>query len=215
MISIVCPSRGRPIQARRMYGSALNTARGEVEVKFYLNNDDPKITAYDVPSVTGPDMPTAWSWNKLALESRGELIVLGGDDTIFKTVGWDDRLREEMWPDGIGVLAFNDLRSKGAAPHTCVSRKWIDTLGYFCPFWFHHWYVDTWNVDIAKRINRFKWLEDVVLEHMTFKNNKASMDDTYRRIRDSWIAGRDQAIWAATERYRAADAEVLRKCVSS
>ena len=46
MISISCPSRGRPELAKRMIETALDTAENEVEFLIYLNDDDPTLEQY-------------------------------------------------------------------------------------------------------------------------------------------------------------------------
>jgi hypothetical protein len=42
MISLCCPSRGRPKLAKRLVDTALATAEHDVEFLFYLNQDDSK-----------------------------------------------------------------------------------------------------------------------------------------------------------------------------
>ena len=47
MISICCPSRGRPTLAKRMAESAINTAKNKnIEILFYLNDDDTELENY-------------------------------------------------------------------------------------------------------------------------------------------------------------------------
>ena len=47
-ITICCPSRGRPELAQRMVLIALKIADDPklIDIKFYLNNDDPTLPAY-------------------------------------------------------------------------------------------------------------------------------------------------------------------------
>jgi hypothetical protein len=46
MISVVCPSRGRPQLAKRMIDSLLKNPGCEVEILLYLNEDDSKLQEY-------------------------------------------------------------------------------------------------------------------------------------------------------------------------
>ena len=46
MISLSCPSRGRPQLAKRMIDTAYDTAAGDIEFLIYLNNDDPALEEY-------------------------------------------------------------------------------------------------------------------------------------------------------------------------
>ena len=40
MISLLCPTRGRPNQAERLLKSFLNTQKNENQILFYVANDD-------------------------------------------------------------------------------------------------------------------------------------------------------------------------------
>jgi hypothetical protein len=48
MISICCPSRGRPELAMRMINTVYNTVsdKSKIEFLFYLNDDDPTLEQY-------------------------------------------------------------------------------------------------------------------------------------------------------------------------
>ena len=65
MISICCPSRGRPEYAKRLYDSILDTAEAEIEFLLYLNDDDPDLDKYfeefkdtEVDPIVGKDQST-------------------------------------------------------------------------------------------------------------------------------------------------------------
>ena len=75
MISFSCPSRGRPELAKRLVETAESTAKHDVEILFYLNDDDPKLAQYkdllDKKYYTvGPNQSTCYSWNILANKSK-------------------------------------------------------------------------------------------------------------------------------------------------
>ena len=46
MISFSCPSRGRPKLAKRLVDTAQEFVKHEVEILFYLNNDDSTLEEY-------------------------------------------------------------------------------------------------------------------------------------------------------------------------
>ena len=46
MISVLVPSRHRPELAKRLLDSINDTKKSAVEVKFYLNDNDPTIEKY-------------------------------------------------------------------------------------------------------------------------------------------------------------------------
>jgi hypothetical protein len=69
MISICCPTRGRPDRFVQMLSSAFATAEGDVEIVARLDDDDPSANAYPkdprVTYITGP-RPAMMSslWNE-------------------------------------------------------------------------------------------------------------------------------------------------------
>ena len=119
MISICVPSRGRPEMAMTMLQSVIDTAE-DYEVLFYLNNDDPLASQYLHPDYMqlarnarvinyyGDDQPTAKSWNFLAEKAKGDYIMLGSDDILFRTQDWDKRIQEDK--DRVAVYSVNDGR---------------------------------------------------------------------------------------------------------
>ncbi len=225
IIDILCPTRGRPHLARRMYDSVCKTAKdpSKVRVWFYLSDNDPELFGYDDAfigvvhwhNVHGKDGPTSWLWNVLATEaydSGGNLFLLIGDDVIFETEGWDEIYRETAgkYPDGIFVLAPNDGRGTGV-PHPCVSRAWINTLGYFVNPVFFHWGVDSYTEHLALSVDRLIPLPEISIRHN--KVGEANPpDETYKRLRNGvWNARDLQVLTLMKSRYTENDIYLLRK----
>ena len=76
------------------------------------------------------------------------------------------------------------------APHPVVSRRWVETLGYFVFPGFRHYCVDKWIDTIAIRLGR-----SVNLYDMEFTHNKFySTDDQVRSMMRS-----EQ--WSETDNY--------------
>lgn len=66
--------------------------------------------------------------------------------------------------------------------HLFVSRRWIETVGYFTPPYFSPtWEADTWIFLVAQAIGRIKYLEYVHIEHLHPMNHRAPMDETYAK----------------------------------
>lgn len=216
MISILCPSRGRPHLAKRMVESALKTAGKEIEIILYLNNDDPELDNYKKLIEKkyyqiGPDRSPGYSWNKLAECANGEILFLMGDDATFETENWVS----------IVETAFNNIPDKIACvypyvpgikkinnPHFCVHKNWVNTLGYFVPPHFWHWYVDTWTRTIAIEIDRYIRLDNFPLPIVLNPNDStvARKDRLSLRERDHWL-------WKVTERHRKSDVAALLKFI--
>jgi hypothetical protein len=215
-ISILCPSRGRPLLAHKMITSAKATAVTDVEFKLYLNDDDPELAKYkelidEKYYTVGPDRSTCYSWNRLAETASGNILFLMGDDADFVTHAWDRAIIEafSLYPDRIAcVYPITGVVGKKKNPHFCVHKNWVDAVGYFVPPHFWHYYVDTWVGSVASRLGRYHCLHDVTVSIQKHVN-----DETERRIGDNCKIERDKYIWEKTQRHLAADEEVLRNYI--
>lgn len=216
MISILCPSRGRPDLAKKMIETAIAHSSSPVEVLLYLNDDDPLLSEYQKLIdqkyyIVGPDRSPAYSWNLLAELSKGDILFLMGDDATFVTYGWDKIVENafDQFPDKIAcVYPYVPGIKKINNPHFCVHRNWIKALGYFVPPHFWHWYVDTWTRVLAKEIKRYVCLENFPLPIIL-----DPMDDTVARKDRLCLRERDHWIWEKTERHRTADVLALKEFI--
>lgn len=216
MISILCPSRGRPELAKRMIDSALATAATEIEILLYLNDDDPMLEQYkDLIDVKhyqiGTDRSPAYSWNLLADYASCDVLFLMGDDGEFITQDWDLKILKafDQYPDKIAcVYPMNGAVSKHKNPHFCLHKNWISALGYFVPPHFWHWYVDTWTAKLSQRLNRYCCLEDVLVNIQI-----RIRDDTELRTSKFSNRERDHWLWNKTQRYLDTDFEILKKFI--
>lgn len=221
-ISILCPSRGRPLLAYKMARSALEKAFNarDIEILFYLNEDDPERPNYLLSPFTafvdGPDGPTSYAWNLLAKRAAGDILMLVGDDVEFTTQDWDRKLSEEATPylqaGTPAVFSFDDGRSElgTAHPHPAMNRTVYNRLGYLaCPM-FRHWCVDTWLVEIAKKAACFHYLADIQLAHQKPSDSGAG-DETHQRIRRGNFHTADMATleWARAKGHDTLDSIIL------
>ena len=202
-ISILTPTRNRPNNCERFIRSVYNTCwvRGDVELLFYVDSDDPALDIYlelqalchtefvglhDVKFVVGEPMSVSKSWNILAEKCVGDIMIMGNDDLVYKTQGWDDVLEKRLIElnDPYYLTWFNDgINSDRHCAFPVISREWYETLGYFSPGVFNFGYNDTWVYDIAKRVGKLNYMNDILVEHLHFSVGKSNMDDTYARNR--------------------------------
>lgn len=238
MISICCPSRGRPELAKRMVMTALETVSDpeNIEFLFYLNEDDDSLKEYKElldPSyyTVGPHQSTCLSWNELAEKSNGDIVFLAGDDIQFLTKNWDIEFEKafDLHLDKICMVIPWDCngKSKGqkfkdevvpvyvgdepvGGPHFAVHKNWITTLGYFAPPFFWHWYVDTYTQTVARKLGRC-----ILLPYVHVKAKKI-LDETAKLIRDkNKISKRDNWVWTKVrDRHLDADVKVLQEKIN-
>ena len=189
MISVLCPTRGRPDNVRRLVQSAQGTATGNgYEFVFRIDADDPAAVPGDVlvnefvVVAAAPRARFGELWNECAESAAGDILMCCGDDIVFRTDGWDTAVEEAFraWPDRIGLVYGNDMHhGANLSTHPFVHENWVRAVGYFTPPYFSHDYVDNWLFDVAGMTGRRVYLPDVVTEHMHPQAGKAAMDATY------------------------------------
>ena len=234
MISFCCPSRGRPLLAKRLVDTATATQKGKTEFLFYLNDDDRYLEQYrdlldEKHYVIGPNQSTCYSWNLMSEKATNDVVMLMGDDVKVQTENWDQLIIDEInkYKDKILMVVPSDGRLKNRhlgkdtklwsddplpAAHFAVHKNWTKTLGYFAPVAFWHWHVDTYTQKVARKLNRCLYLPSVV-----FKAKKIMNDDAGKQIRGHFnIGARDNFVWSKVrDRHLQSDVSALRNFIDS
>lgn len=202
-IAILVPTKGRPELFRNMVKSVMRTTTTNVVIYVYMQGEE-DINSYDLNNFEALKTshiglmvyaakehltpPAVYLWNKLAeiaeKEPENRLFMLGSDDMVFATPGWDTALLEhyEQLKEKTHVYHLQDSRDKSGTPHPIVTREYMDAMGYFVPPIFLHWYVDAWTVAIAKVNDCFTYFTDYELIHDK-PNDRGKPDATHTNIR--------------------------------
>lgn len=187
MISVLVPTRGRPDGVRRLVTSARDTATDEVRFVFYVDDDDePSPAVVDELSETllvGPRIVLSEMWNRCWEHADADVAMHCGDDIIFRTHGWDQRVLHEFdrYPDRIVFVHGEDgIQHGNIGTHGFLHRRWIETVGYFVPPYFSSDYNDLWLSEVADALGRRVYLPDVYTEHMHPVAGKAPLDLTHQ-----------------------------------
>jgi hypothetical protein len=221
MISLLIPTRRRPIRLRSTIESALMTAMKEPEVLCYVSDDDDSYDGFKwdgAKIVRGPRIVFSDLWNALVPEATGDILMLCADDVIFRTPGWDVEIERAFAavPDRI-LMAFADdggPSGKTFSSLPFVSRRWIEIIGYFTPSGYSADYCDTHVHDVAQMIGRKKYV-DILIEHCHHAWGKAEKDETYRENEARWMKDRPDLMYAKRLPERQRDAEKLRAVIFS
>ncbi|MFZ5637981.1 MAG: glycosyltransferase family 2 protein [Pseudomonadota bacterium] len=233
--SMLCPTRNRTEKVQRFVASVHRTCArpGDVEILFYVDDDDPALDAYArlierlrarypdfraVELVVGPPISVSKSWNTLADRCRGDLLMMANDDQLYVDYGWDRRLDDYVRaaPDDVFAMFFEDGQyPPDGGDFPIVSRRWYETLGYFTPGIFEFWYNEAWIFDVANRLQRITRIPKILVEHLHYSDYKSVLDETYKRHRLNFEkADRDRRLFEGTEADRQAAADKLRPLMS-
>jgi len=215
VISILTPSRSRPALAKRMMQSAFKSPGCIIDIKFFLNSDDPMLSDYlefldESQYIIGPNQSTCYSWNLMAEQATYDILFLVGDDAQFGCDNWGVKVLNafDQYPDKIAcVYPRAPSVSKKKNPHFCLHKNWIKAIGFFLPPHFYHWYVDTWIAEVARGVGRFHLIPDF---EMPIENVGDGVSKSYHH---SWMKERDAWMWGITARYRQADIKRLQEFI--
>lgn len=222
LISVLCPTRQRPDNVRRLLESIAATASHAVEVVFRTDTDSP--LGDNLPGSTlftevcGPRITLSQMWNEAYTASHGDIVMQCGDDIIFRTPGWDDRIREAFStiPDNIALVYGDDgFHGIKHATHGFVHHAWVDTVGYLTPPYFSCDYGDTWLMEVAMLTSRLVYLPDVITEHMHPANGKAPWDQSHQERVERGDRDNVQQKYLDTRHERDNDSVKLRRIMTS
>ena len=233
VFSILCPSRERPKNLERLINNLnkFSNERGRIELLVYVDNDDPLVDEYSEINNNyinkrnkiifklhiGEPKSVSKSWNDIAKISTGDVFIMGNDDFIFETKGWDTILDKEVakFSDNIFVIWFNDgLRAHMYGDFPIVSRKWYEILGYFTPGCFEFTFNDTWIIDLGRRVKRLHYVKKVKLTHLHADIGLQEKDSTWKKHRSGEnknVFQRDEDKYHSTSNQREVDAKKILK----
>lgn len=192
MISVLVPTRNRPDNVRRLLTSAFNTADTEVEFVFYVDQDDPRreetlseIFREGAKVVYGGDERIVLSqmWNLCAEVAYYPIMMHCGDDIVFRSAGWDTRVRDEFdaCADKILFVHGRDgYQDAKLGTHGFLHRNWVDAVGYFVPPYFSSDYNDLWLTEVADALGRRRYVPEIYTEHMHPVIGKGTWDQTHQ-----------------------------------
>lgn len=99
-----------------------------------------------------------------------DIIILASDDMVPEVKGWDDILRntmDEHFPDGDGVLHFNDGHW-GSQLNTLsiLGKKYFDRTDYIYNPCYISLYADNEFMEVSKFLNKQVYTDKVIIRHV-------------------------------------------------
>lgn len=191
---VMVPIRGRRKLAERMLASFTETTT-EADLVFIMDDDD-KDT-YDGMDwslanvvVMAERLPIGPKFNNVALTFADQYdAMLGcGDDHIFRTPGWDMRMRETLEAHGgTGWVSPDDKRRYDIPEISLVSTDIVRALGWFNSPTQSHYYADNIVADLGRRTELLWHCPQAVIEHMHYSVcPETEHDETYSYAERTW-----------------------------
>lgn len=189
-ISVIIPSRGRPLKLRTVIRNLQQLESGNHEVVYMVgaDSDDPD-TIGQAQMLMGPNTkgglvmvgvfdrePALGSYvNQMSADMPADVYVSLCDDVMILTDGWDQKVAEavEAKPDGVFWWKCDEKR---AATYAIVTEKWRKASGRIFTDYFPFWWDDVWLLHVWMLASEGAWLYvDAELEDRP--NNTQRMRD--------------------------------------
>lgn len=234
-ISLLVPSRERLNLKLTLISSIITTVKdiNNVELLFGIDEDDPtrsivyKIAAA-IPFVKIIDIKNEGKfiginriWNILASNTNEEIFGYIGDDMVFKTPDWDDKILKEFDKNNLPedkiklVHCFDGHRLHD---EICVNafthRKYYEVLGYFCREEFLINWSDQWMYQTFKAFNRVKHRPDIHIQHNHWIYGVRKRDKTADRMLSDNHDRISDKLWHDLSPQRIKDVEKLSKYIN-
>ena len=201
-INLVLPTRKRVPHLAKFIESAVATAKNvdslyltvlvdgdDFDTTNYLIHNPPKIPLkvvwWDgvVPHL-GEMYNVLYDYSSPALDVNTTVVSMVGDDMVFATPGWDERiLREINARNGWAVVSLNDdyIQRGKIFVNVFTTRKIVEaTGGSFMSEEFNMDFIDVVWTHLARLTGTDVYLPDVVLRH---EHSSVAGDDTRERLR--------------------------------
>jgi hypothetical protein len=108
--------------------------------------------------------------NNINNETIFDILLLASDDMIPVVRGYDTLIKTKMdehYPDGDGVLWFNDGHQKNNLNTLCIfGKKYYDRFGYIYHPSYKSLYCDNEFMEVSKNLNRFIYFDECIIKHM-------------------------------------------------
>ena len=193
-ISIVLPTRGRVALARRFLDSLTENAERPDLLEVILLVDDDDLPSLDFNyeriecvKIVG-ERQRMGAYNAIgASHAKGEIIMLGNDDVVVETKGWDNDIRrvDNGFEDRIYLCYPNDgYKGKSLCTFPIFSKTTFGCAKDLLSAQYRGAFIDYHMMDVFKRLDqlghsRLVYLPDVVFAHHHFRTGKSNFDQTY------------------------------------
>ncbi len=198
----MCPTRNRPNKLLTLISSLITTVKNNsTKLILGVDEDDPLSSYYtylsnNVPLIQvitfkneGKFLGLSTMWNGMAKQVDADIYAMIGDDMMFMTQDWDEKIINEFKngpSDKIIMVHCNDgMRGPGnkyaSVPPLCVNffihKNYVNTTGYFVEPYMENTHHDTWPQIIFDKLQRTVYKHDILIKHLHFSETTGKMDN--------------------------------------
>ncbi len=212
---IIVPTRSRPESGAKVVSAweATGAFDDGAVLCFAHDRDDPKISEYvtaintQIENIQPVLRWTVPKWvpmvHKLNAASKAFIcdeigpdffaIGFAGDDHLPRTRGWAGRYINALAEMGTGIVSCSDGHRDDQLPtQWAMTSDIVRALGRMVPAPVEHLYCDDAIRDLGRAAGCYRWLDDVLIEHMHPLWKRGQWDEQYRRVNDKLQFNRDE-----------------------
>lgn len=203
---VIVPTRGRPHNIPRILDAWDKTGAHEhAQLLLAVDADDPRLHIYMAFESPNCEILKHPVWvpmvTKLNDTARYSLarrnwphVAFMGDDHVPRTKGWAERYVEELRELGTGVVYGDDLvQGRKLCTQWAMTTDIVRALGRMVPAPVEHMYCDNSIMDLARELDRLRFLPDVQVEHKHPVAGRGAWDAGYERVNSRQQYRRDHA----------------------
>jgi hypothetical protein len=200
------PSRDRPEKFKYSLSQYINKCENKKDTFFLFtfDEDDKTMNNYRMKQIISEFCEKmnyfivyGNSGNKIKAINRDlenfpfwEILLLASDDMIPEVQGYDEIIRKNMkqfFPDLDGVLWFNDgYQREKLNTLVCVGSAYYKRFNYIYNPIYKSFFCDNEFMDIANKLKRQKYFNNVIIRHQHPSNNFSVQDDELYRKNDKY-----------------------------
>jgi hypothetical protein len=232
-IALLLPTRERMNNKINFLMSALARCKSPENYTLYmgLDKDDPTLprcvkiaeAINNLKVVIIPPNPTGkfslgYFWNVLAKHSNEEIISMLGDDMVFSTDNWDEKILEEFskdkCPDKFKLVTGNDGHRKDKfSAWLFIHRFYMEKTGYFMREEFSRNWIDQWLDNMYLSFGRKVYRDDITITHNHWVFGATKFDKVAQNLRDHEGENKENSdlLWPELQEERFKEADMWEK----
>jgi len=232
-IALLLPTRERMNNKISFMMSALARCKNPENYNLYfgLDEDDPTLercqkmatAVQNLKIITIPKNPSGkfslgYFWNHMAKNTTEEIISMLGDDMVFSTDNWDEKILEEFDPKNCPdkfklVCGFDGHRQDQFAAWLFIHRFYMEKTGYFMREEFSRNWVDQWLDNMYSAFGRKVYRKDITITHNHWVFGASKYDKVAENLRKTEGENKENSdqMWDKLSPERRKEAEMWQK----
>lgn len=206
-ISLLHPSRSRPLQALATYKNFVNNAGVDVEYILSIDSTEPHKMAYinnNINFIVNDNRSAIDAINNAAKVSTGDILIVMSDD-FHAPLDWGKKIIEATKGKTDWIAKTPDGIQKWIITMPIMDRVYYNRFGYIYHPEYLHMFCDTELTCVADLTGR-KIVIDIPFVHNHYSTGRSQKDEVSVKADTTWNQGESLFINRAKNKFGIANA---------